>query len=247
MACAASMTRNMARPTTTSSRPAARAALATEPMRATLEAKVVTATRCGASRMRRASVTATSASDGETPSRTALVESQISAASPSSPSAFSADGVGRRAGQRVLVELPIAGMQRRAERRADHHRGRLGDRMRHVDQLDVERADRAAAAERHDMQREAVDEAHLGELRFQHLGGEGRGIDRDAGELRPEIDHRAEMILMRVGQQQADDIVPLLLDEADVGKDDVDAGLGLAAEGHAHVDDEPFARAARGP
>ncbi len=78
----------MARPTTTSSRPAARAALATEPMRATLEAKVVTATRRGASRISRASVTATSASDGDTPSRTALVELQISAAMPSSPRAL---------------------------------------------------------------------------------------------------------------------------------------------------------------
>ena len=84
----------------------------------------------------------------------------------------------------------------------------------------------------------------LGEFRFQHLGGERRGIDRDAAELRPEIDHRAEMILMRVGEQQAVDVVALVLEEADVGQDDVDAGLGVAAEGDAHVDDQPLARAA---
>ncbi len=98
-------------------------------------------------------------------------------------------------------------------------------------------------AERDGLEREAVDQAQLGELHLEHLGGERRGIDRDAGEPGPQIDHRAEMILMRVGQQQAGDVVPLLLDEADVGQDDVDAGLGLAAEGHAHIDDQPLARA----
>ena len=58
-------------------------------MRATLEAKVVTATRRGALAISSASVLATSASDGERPSRTALVESPISARQPSSPSARS--------------------------------------------------------------------------------------------------------------------------------------------------------------
>ena len=46
---ATSTTRSMARPTTTTSRPHSRAASATERMRATFDAKVVIATRCGAS------------------------------------------------------------------------------------------------------------------------------------------------------------------------------------------------------
>ena len=54
--------------------------------------------------------------------------------------------VGRRARQRVLIELPVAGMERGAKRRPDDHRRGLGDRMRHGDQLDIERADGAAAA-----------------------------------------------------------------------------------------------------
>ena len=48
---------------------------------------MVTATRAGAVRMSSASVRATSDSDGERPSRTALVELPISASTPSSPSA----------------------------------------------------------------------------------------------------------------------------------------------------------------
>jgi hypothetical protein len=56
-------------------------------MRATFEAKMVTATRCGASAIKLRSVLATSASLGLEPSRTMLVESQMSASTPSSPSA----------------------------------------------------------------------------------------------------------------------------------------------------------------
>ena len=50
---------------------------------------MVTATRAGAPRMSSVSVFATSASDGERPSRTALVESPTSASTPPSPSAVS--------------------------------------------------------------------------------------------------------------------------------------------------------------
>ena len=49
------------------------------------------------------------------------------------------------------------------------------------------------------------------------------------------------MILMGVGEEQGLQVRALRLEEADVGKDHVDAGLGLAAEGDAHVDDEPLA------
>ncbi len=114
--------------------------------------------------------------------------------------------------------------------------------MRHADQLDIEGADGAAVSERHDLERKAVEHTHLRELRLEHLGGEGGGIDGDAAKERPEIDHCAEMVLVRMGEQEAGDIVALLLEEADVGEDDVDARLLVAAEGDAHVDDQPLAR-----
>ena len=79
----------MARPTTTTSRSAALAASATALMRATLEAKVVTATRPLADLTSSVIVLATSASEGERPSRTALVESPTSASTPASPSSRS--------------------------------------------------------------------------------------------------------------------------------------------------------------
>ena len=61
------------------------AASATARMRATLEAKIVTTTRRRAFLIRSARDAATSASDGDLPSRRALVESHTIAATPSAP------------------------------------------------------------------------------------------------------------------------------------------------------------------
>src|SRR6187200_573871 len=132
-------------------------------------------------------------------------------------------------------------MERGAELGLDHDRGGLGDRMRHGDELDVERPDLVAMAERYDVQREIMEEPGLAELRLEHRGGEGRGIDGNAAEPWPQIDHGAEMILMRVGQEQPLEVRALGLEEGDVGKDHVDPRLGVAAKSEAQVDDEPLA------
>src|SRR6185312_3964612 len=119
----------MARPTTTTSRPAALAASATALRRATLEAKVVTATRPLAALTSLVMVAATSVSEGERPSRTALVESPTSA---STPASF----VGRQADDRRRIDLPVAGMQHDAGRGVDRQRMRFRNRMRDRDELD---------------------------------------------------------------------------------------------------------------
>ncbi len=51
------------------------------------------------------------------------------------------------------------------------------------------------------------------------------------------------MIFMGVGEKQAGDVMPLFFNKGDVGKDHIDARFGLAPERHAHIDNEPFARA----
>ena len=119
------------RPRTTS-RPAARAASATARRRADVggEGGDRDAARRAADQLGDASC-ATSASEGERPSRTALVESPTSARQPSSPSARSfASSVGG-ADDRRRIDLPVAGVQHGAERRADDQRVRFRDRMRH--------------------------------------------------------------------------------------------------------------------
>src|SRR5262249_58085270 len=76
-------------------------------------------------------------------------------------------------------------------------------------------------------------------LRLEQGGREWRGIDRHA-KLRPEVEQRPEMILMRVREHDADEVAALLDQEPDVGKDEIDPGQQvLASERHAEVDGEP--------
>ena len=108
------------------------------------------------------------------------------------------------------------------------------------DQLDIERPDREAARQRHLGDRHLAQQVGVAQLAPQHRGGERRRVDR-AAQLRPEIGHGAEMILVRVGQHQADEIVAMLLDEGGIGHDHVDARHRLVAEGHAEIDHQPLA------
>ena len=91
----------MARPSVITCRPAAKPASAAARNRATFEAKVVTKTRPCVPRASSPSVAATSASDGLAPSRSTLVELQISASTPSSP-------ISRK--RRSSVGRPIGGV-----------------------------------------------------------------------------------------------------------------------------------------
>ena len=49
------------------------------------------------------------------------------------------------------------------------------------------------------------------------------------------------MILMAVGEDDPDEILRLLLDEFQVGKDEVDAGIIGVGKGQAEVAHQPFA------
>ncbi len=86
-----------------------------------------------------------------------------------------------------------------------------------------------------------VQQAGLAQLLAQQEGGEGRGVERRL-EPRPQPGDGADMVLVGVGQHDAEDVVGVLLDEGRVGQDDLDARRGLVAEGHAQVDHDPLAR-----
>ena len=113
--------------------------------------------------------------------------------------------------------------------------------MRHRNELDVERAEIDAPARRHhgdrNFRRIALGLAFGREQR----GAELRGVDR-ASQLRPEIDDGAEMVLMGVRQHQPHQVLAFLLEEGDVGHDQVDARqMLLIAEGDAEIDRQPGA------
>jgi hypothetical protein len=109
----------MARPTTTTSRPAARAASATARNRATLEANVVTATL---------------PFDAYTSSAMVFATSPL---------------VGRPAYDRRRIDLPVAGVQHRAGRGVDRQRVRFRYRMRDRNEFDIEGPEVDPPAGRH--------------------------------------------------------------------------------------------------
>ncbi len=53
--------------------------------------------------------------------------------------------------------------------------------------------------------------------------------------------HRAQVVLVGVGQDDAENVVGIGLDELGIRQDDLDARRRLVAERHAQVDDDPLA------
>ena len=49
------------------------------------------------------------------------------------------------------------------------------------------------------------------------------------------------MVLVRMGDDDADKVLLDLFDKSDVGKDEIDAGQFVAGEGDADIDQQPFA------
>jgi hypothetical protein len=83
--------------------------------------------------------------------------------------------------------------------------------------------------------------AGLGQApRRQQAGGEARAPDRHA-QRGPERGERADMVLMGVGDDDAEQVGPVLDDVAEVGQDDVDARRLRPGEGEPAVDQDPFA------
>ncbi len=152
--------------------------------------------------------------------------------------------VGHRADLGRRVELPVAGVNDGAERRGDGQRHRLGDRMADRDRLDPERPDLERLAGLVDGHRDLWRIRLALALGFEQAGGEGRHPDRRL-EARPQLVQRAVMVLMRVGDDDAAQILDLLLDEADVGQHEVDAGQRRVRKCHADIDHDPLAFARR--
>ncbi len=226
------------RPRTTS-RPQAAAASATARSRATFEAKVVTATRPGAVRMR-------SARDlGDVGfGRRAAFAHRIGGIADQREATFVAERaqlgfVGRRTDDRGAVDLPVAGMQNGAERGANDQAVRFRNRVGHRHELDVERPEREASAERNDIDRHLARARLALPLGLEQGRGERRRIDRQL-EPRPQIEQRAEMVLMRVGEHEPEEIAPLLQQIADVRQDQIDAGQVVAGKRYAEVDRDPL-------
>ena len=56
-----------------------------------------------------------------------------------------------------------------------------------------------------------------------------------------EIGHGADMVLMRMSQHYANEVLLALLDEFQIGEDQLGAGILVGAKGHAQIDHQPLA------
>ena len=231
-----------ARPDITTWRPAFSAARAMEMTRPTLEAKVVSATRCGASAISAASVAATSSSLGLSPSLSALVRvadrarsgcprrrargsraSSVGAAAIGRGSSFQSPVWITRPTGVVIASAQLSGIEW-ATLIASMVNGPTRERL----------------ARRPSAQRDVVDDVVGGALGAQHRGGEGGGVDRPV-EGRPEVEHGAVVVLVAVGEDQRQHVVGVVLEECRVGHDQLDARLRRTGEGDAAIDDDPLA------
>ena len=151
--------------------------------------------------------------------------------------------VGGGADEGFGVEFPVAGVQDQAGLGADGERLRFRDGMGHADELQVEGGEAEAGAGLDDGDLDVLKQAGFAELAAQDGGGEGGGVDR-AAQLRPEPGDGADVVLVGVGDDQADQLVAAFGDVCGVGDHDVDFGVFRAAEAHAAIDGEPLAAAA---
>ncbi len=148
--------------------------------------------------------------------------------------------VGLRADRRLRIDLPVARVDDGAGGRCDGERHRLGNGVRDRDGLDLERPDRELLAGPVDRCRDLRRALLALPLGLQQASRERRHPDRRL-ELRPDIEQRPVMVLMRVGDDDAAQPVEILLDEAGVGQDQVDARMRGVRKGDADIDDDPFA------
>src|SRR5579863_10756714 len=132
-------------------------------------------------------------------------------------------------------------MQDGADLRVNRQSMRFRNRMRHRNELDLERPEIDAAAGRHHGDRYLRWIAFGGAFGLEQRGAELGRIDR-AFQPRPKVDNGAEMIFMGMRQNETDQILPLLLKKADIGHDGIyPRQMLLVAEGNAEIDHEPGA------
>ena len=192
--------------------------------------------RCGIS-CRNASPT--TRSDWVKPARSAFVESPSSRSTPRLPISASLPTSVRWPSTGRVVELVVAGVDAEAAGRFEDDRGRVGDRVRHPDELEPERAelDRVVVG-RHLAQLRLAQQAVLVELRLDEPEREaGRDHDRDA-HLAHEVREAADVVLVAVREHDAADHRLALAQVRDVGQDEVDAEMLVAREREAGVDDD---------
>ena len=147
--------------------------------------------------------------------------------------------VGQATIQRQLVHLEVTGVQDLTRLGADVDSQRIRNRVVHSNELALERTETLHLVLLH---REGVGlDAVLGELRLNQRQGQFRTDQGDVGAAAQQVGNRADVVLVAVGQNHGDHVVQTVNNVAEVGQDQVHAGLGLFGEEHAAVNNQQLA------
>ena len=151
-----------------------------------------------------------------------------------------ATDVGAQPVDRRVVELPVAGVEDQAGGGLDRDPDAVGDRVRHADELELERAELNRRPVRvRLLQLGRAQQPVLVELRLDEPEREPRPPDLLDLDLAQQERQRADVILVRVRE---DDRAHVLVAEvAEVREDQVDAEVLVAREGQPGVDDDRLA------
>src|SRR4051812_44721561 len=110
----------------------------------------------------------------------------------------------------IVVQLPVAGVEDAAKRRIDEQRIALGNRMGERNVPEAERAEPEVASEVYGVKLDPIEKPLLLELAGDQAGSERGGVERHA-EIVGKIGNGADMILMAVGEDDAEQIRAMLL------------------------------------
>ena len=139
------------------------------------------------------------------------------------------------------VDLEIAGVDDDAERGGDGQGDGAHDGVRHVNKLDLEGADGDRLLGLDLDQPRLVFEIVLFHAPLHQGEREGRAVDGHV-DLGEQIGHGADVVLVAVGEDQRPDLGLVLLEEGQVGHDQIDAQQFGVGEHHSAIDhDDVFA------
>ena len=110
------------------------------------------------------------------------------------------------------------------------------------DQIKLERPELETALQGNFDQLNLIQKSRFRQSVFHQPHREGRCVNR-AAKTWPKARERAHMVLVRVGQDNAEELVLAILDELRVGHNDVHARCACISEGHAQIDNHPLALA----
>ena len=135
------------------------------------------------------------------------------------------------------IDLEVAGVDDRADRRENRKAAGIGDRMVDSDEFDRQLAQPDLIAGLDDVELRLAQVAGLLELALDEADREARGIDRDV-QLLEQVAQRADVVLVAVSDDDAAHPVAVFDDVAEIWNDQIDAEHVVIRERKAAVDDD---------